>query len=106
MRAGQRNRLITIQTPSVTRNAVGQEVTTWETFATEWANMVVRTAAERTQPDQTVNTRSYQLTIRYRNDLTTDMRVVVDGQTLEIEATYDPNGRRIDTLILAIEVNP
>lgn len=106
MRAGLRNRLLTIESFSTSTNSFGEEEKTWSTFAQAWANVTVKSVAESSQTDQVVTFRSYLLTIPYRSDLTTDMRVILDdGQTLLIEGTWDPTGKRKDLVIQALEVN-
>lgn len=98
---------MTIETFATAPNNFGApEEGSWSTFAQAWANVIVKSAAESSQTDQTITFRSYLLTILYRDDITTDMRVVLDdGQTLLIEGSWDPDGKRKELVIQGLEVN-
>ena len=106
MRAGKRNRLLTIQSNTTTRDSIGQPLASWSDFTTVWANVSIDTATERTSDDKTVNTRTYRFTTIYRDDITTGMRVVLDGQTIELEGVFDPDGKRKELVLIGLEVQP
>ena len=106
MRAGKRNRLVTIQTLTTTRNSIGHPEPTWADYTTVWANVLIENATERTSDDRTLNTRTYRFTTLYREDISTGMRVVLASQTIEIEGVLDPDGKRKELVIIGLEVQP
>lgn len=89
MRAGELRERITIKRKSVTQNALGEEVIAWVDQATVWAKVIAVSGAEAIAQGQATATTMYQITIRARSDLTTTMRVLYAGLTLEILAVLD-----------------
>jgi SPP1 family predicted phage head-tail adaptor len=89
MRAGELRSRITIQQKNVTQNSLGEEVITWETLATVWAKVIAMSGAEAMGQGLASATTIYQVTIRGRDDVTSAMRVLYEGLTLEILAVLD-----------------
>lgn len=83
--AGALTRKITIQSPTETRNSIGEAVTTWSTFATVRAQRLDKTAREIFASDREQAERTTVYRLRYRSDLSAKMRVVEDGKTYDIE---------------------
>ena len=52
MRAGKLDRRVTIQTRSVVRNGVGEEIETWATLAEVWAGIEPQNVAQRFAANQ------------------------------------------------------
>lgn len=83
MRAGLLDRRVRIDQKSVARNSdFGSEVVTWTPLATVWAQVIEQpengpSGGERVQQNLRTYARRSTLRIRYRNDLNTDMRVVL-----------------------------
>ena len=77
----QLDRIITIQQLSVTRDSFGAEVETWVDLAQVWASFTPQSAREQFRNESNIiqasNTAAFR--IRYRDDLTEDMRIVHDG---------------------------
>lgn len=85
--AGRLNRYITIQRRVAGADAYGQPSTTWETFAQTWADVRApagRAAAQAVTADRTTSTTAYSMRIRYRTDITADMRVQLAGVVYDI----------------------
>ncbi len=95
IRAGTLNERIAIESPVRTQNSVGEETTTWATFATVWADVQQASGTERfmSGADVIQATGVYDITVRYRIDLTTQMRIQWRGRTMNI-LSIDP--RRAD----------
>ena len=104
MRPGQLDRRLLIEQKSVTRDAAfGSEVVTWVPLATVWcsANDVLQPKAEATKQDIRVHTRPCRVLIRYRGDVTTDMRAtLIDrGRVMQITSVAE-FGRREATELM------
>lgn len=99
MTIGDLNKRATFENPSrVSDGRGGWKIAGYEPFTTVWAAMKPQTKdrdRERVETQQPKAGMTYLLTIRYRRDITADMRVLVDGKTLHIvKNPYDPDGRR------------
>lgn len=79
--AGLLNRRLLIERPVRTSDDYGgATATTWETVATVWASVVDQllfNAAEASNTDVRQRTLPTRVRIRYRNDITTDMRLTL-----------------------------
>jgi SPP1 family predicted phage head-tail adaptor len=87
MRSGPLNRRITIQRRANGQLADGQPVDTWQDVATVWANIGGRTglrAITTAQDGVPSSVAQYSFRIRYRTDITADMRVFWAGQPYAI----------------------
>ena len=99
MRAGRLRHRVTIQGLTTTPNSYGEPVETWTNLATVWGEVtplisqtreVFAQASEQRVARQTMNVR-----LRYRADITpATSRVVWGSHVLEVEAVFDPDGRR------------
>ena len=83
---GDRRNRVTIQqkTRGASDGAGGNTAETWSTYRTLWAHVDMRNAREIVAADQTVHRLSAVVTILYRTDLTTAMRLVYKGGTYAI----------------------
>ena len=84
MRAGRLNRRITLQSATEVRDAYGQAVKTWADVATVWAEVMPLSGREREIASQTAAETNVKFRIRWRSDITADMRVVYGGRNYEI----------------------
>lgn len=84
MRAGRLNQRITVEQKSVTRAGTGEEVVNWTTFATVWAEVKQLRGREFFAAAQMQGAMDHQVFIRYRTDITRDMRLMCNGQPLDI----------------------
>lgn len=91
--AGRLNQRVTLQSKSVTRDGMGNEVVTWSDVAT------VHAAVEPVRGREFVSLRAAQsdlttrITIRYRAGVTTAMRVLHDGATYDVREIINPRSR-------------
>ncbi len=85
LRAGRLRHQIVIQRRSAGLDVVGQQVRTWETFATVRADFEFGANTEGFQSDQRTSEQRGTFTIRYIEGVTPQMRIVWRGQTWEIE---------------------
>lgn len=94
--AGNLRHRVTIEHRTRASDGRGGFTEAWSPLATVWASVLPRRGVtERIEAQQLVSVIIYEVIIRYRSDITSDMRVVWDGCTLYlIGPPYDPNGRR------------
>ncbi len=91
--AGRLNQRVTLQAKTVTRDAMGAQVVTWQTVATVWA------AVEPIRGREFVALRSAQseltakITIRHRAGVVPEMRVEHGTSVYEIREVIDPKAR-------------
>lgn len=99
------DRRVTIQSATEARDAHGQAVTTWATFAEVAARRRDTRSGERAAAQQTLAARSATYRIRWRAGITEKMRLVDDGVTWQITGIAD--NRREGWMELACEaINP
>lgn len=85
MRSEKLDRRLIIQEPAETRDDYGQEVLTWSTFATVWAGVKLNIGKESFQTSERVKERVVDFKVRYRTDITENMRLLYDSNYYEIE---------------------
>jgi SPP1 family predicted phage head-tail adaptor len=104
---GELDRRITIERKVVGRDAdFGSEVISWSTLAEVWAKVedvpeMSRGGAEAVRADQRVATTRTNVRVRYRSDVTSDMRVrLADrGRTLQIVGITEAGSREWTDLL-------
>jgi SPP1 family predicted phage head-tail adaptor len=109
MRIGPLRHRVTIQQKSTAQNAFGEEAITYSDIATNpsvWANVRPATGRESfvAGADQQLSELSHRVQIRYRTDLSVEMRVVWESRNLDIESIHDPSGKREFLNLLCREV--
>lgn len=84
MQAGRLRHRLTIESPTETRDALGQAVASWTTFAQVWGDFMPLSGRERFLSQQTHAEVTARAVIRYLAGLTEKMRIVFDGDAWEI----------------------
>lgn len=84
--AGELTERIEIQQPATGQNDVGETVLTWSNFADAWAKVRALSGREVERYGEIVGFSGHSVTIRAVSGLTTSMRVIYRGRTLEIGA--------------------
>ena len=104
---GRATHRIRIESKSVTRNAVGEEVVTWANFITDtadnslWCEAWPLKGREFFAAQQTQYAADVRFRLRYRAGLTQDMRVVWGGEPYDILSIIDVGAEHRTTEILA-----
>jgi SPP1 family predicted phage head-tail adaptor len=102
--AGRLRERITIQSATTTQAASGQPIRTWSAIATSVpAEVLAVNGGETVRGRQVSANAKYVVTVRYRSDVTEQMRLVWNGQALNIVWLGDPYGDRRE---LRIECQP
>lgn len=113
MRAGKLRKRVTIQKRTLVQNDYGEAVETWgvpgdDEPAEMWGEVApvmtgtreaFAAAAGQFQAKLTV-----QVRLRWRTLDPADFRLIADGETLEIQAVMDPDGRRHELVALCYVV--
>ena len=98
MRAGTLNSYVRIEYRTGVQDEAGQLVDSWIELASMWANIKNRSGAEAIRADQESSTVRTSIRVRYREDITADMRVVHGSRVYEIKAVLpaEDDGDRVD----------
>lgn len=104
MRAGLMRHRLVIQRPVLTKDAVGGDVQTWPTFVTVWGQVRPLSGREAYEGQRVTTTASHFMTIRYRDDITPQMRVVWHGRTFEITFIENQDGRNRSLVLWVTEM--
>ena len=100
---------VTIQVNSAegTRDSRGQELETWVTFVTGWAEveplLTSRGAKEISAAAQILADQFYVVRMRFRSGVKPKMRLLFGSHTLDIQSVADPDRRRHTMVMQALE---
>ena len=84
MQAGKLRNFVTIQQPVKVASDIGSVETTWEEIANVYAGIEQMKAFDQAQASVVFPGADYTITMRYRNDLDTTMRIVYRDQVFSI----------------------
>lgn len=101
MQSGRLRERVAIQAATVTQNTYGEEIESWATSATVWAQVLPGSVSERFQAaaGQRASEITHTVRMRFRSDITPKKRLLWETRTLEILGQMDPTGKR-DTLVV------
>lgn len=97
----QLDQRVQIQRKAVTRASNGEEVVTWVLVATVWAEVRALRGEEFFAGAQMQNSVDHQVRLRWRADITREMRILWGDQPLDIVSIV-PLGRHDALEILAL----
>lgn len=103
MKAGKLRHRITIQNPVETTNDVGDVTTTWEDFATVWAEIIPLSGREYWESKQVNSEVTGKIRIRYLAGVTPKMRAKFGDRIFNIEAVINPEEKNIELVLLVSE---
>lgn len=84
--AGRLRHRLTIRQPSTSQNEVGEEIITWSTLATVWGRLEALRGEEQLQAKQLQAEIVARAILRYRSDVTTEMRLQYESREYDIDA--------------------
>jgi len=90
---GQLRERITIQQEVRSSDGMGGGGVTWNDVDTVWAKVSPLRGVERTQANQQQGEVMYRITMRYRTDIKTDMRIAWGSVMFNITSVYSPDMR-------------
>lgn len=100
MDSGAMDQRVTLQSRSVIKDAMGQDVITWVDVTTVWARRVNQRSAEAVQAAQVGDDDVVELHIRHRADVLTTWRLQWNGVGYDISSVSDFGGRKDRTRLL------
>lgn len=91
---------VTLQAPQETSDGGGGASVTWTDVAVVWAAIAPLRGGERLRAGRLEAALTHRVTIRYRADVTPEMRVAFGSRLFNIRAVIDPGERhrRLDLL--------
>tara|TARA_R110002110_G_scaffold24174_8_gene90974 strand:+ start:1301 stop:1624 length:324 start_codon:yes stop_codon:yes gene_type:complete len=92
--AGGLRERVTIEVPTRVSDGTGGESVSWSALGTVWAEVLSLSGSEVTQAERDEARGRFTVTMRHRDDVSADMRLVWRGQVLNIRGLRDPDGRR------------
>ena len=98
--AGQRDKLVSLQSATTTTDALGGTAQTWVTYTQAWASI-------EPQPFVTGSTNAevlYLITMPYHATMVAEQRVVYGSQTFKVLAVIDPGLQHRDLTLHCAEV--
>lgn len=101
MQAGRLNTRVTLQRRTAGQDSAGQPIDGWTDVGPDWAYFRVLSGLEAIKADAVTSVTKASCRVRYREDLTPDMRVLVAGEPWGIVSVQpDVNRRRFVDLIV------
>lgn len=100
MDSGSMDQRVTLQSRSVVKDAMGQDVITWVDVATVWARRINQRSAEAFAAAQMGDDDVVELHIRHRADVLTTWRLQWGGVGYDITSVSDFGGRKDRTRLL------
>ena len=82
---GKLNKRITFQKCTVSEDEMGQDKTSWQDFKTVWATVKPYKSSESNFMKKLKPEVSHRIYVRFRNDITADMRINYHGRIFSIE---------------------
>jgi SPP1 family predicted phage head-tail adaptor len=93
VKAGDLRHRVVIESPTRTSDGAGGSTTEWNTVAEIWAAIWSRTVDEDFTLDRVAGTASHDIWIRYRSDVTPDMRIRCGSRIFDILGAIDVEDR-------------
>ena len=92
--AGQLDRRIIIQGFSESTDTFGQEVKSFSTLDTVWANVKEKIGSEGEEGDMIASTKKVEFIIRYRTDVNEQMRILYNSNIYKIQTIQNADARK------------
>ncbi|MCA3068117.1 MAG: phage head closure protein [Rhodocyclaceae bacterium] len=95
LQSGKLDKRVSIQQQSSTRDDLNQKVDTWTTLnnGAVWASVQPLRASEAISYDAKQMLLTHRVTIRFRSDVTPDMRLLFGSRILKIVSMRNPDER-------------
>ena len=85
MRSEKLDKRITFESFTDAKDDYGQEIRTWSTFASCWAGIKLNIGKENYIANEKVKERIVDFKIRWRTDLTNEMRIIYSSNYYDIQ---------------------
>lgn len=94
IRAGRKDRKITIQRATEARDAIGGVTETWSDHLVLWAEVVPVSGKEALEYDRNVSSRTSRFIVHFLDDITREDRISYDGDSWNIRFLRELGRRR------------
>jgi len=106
MRPGQLRERVILQRNTPTTSSRGEKVDSWAAYATVWCEVLALRGREYYMAQQTNAEVQFKVSLRYRNDVTAQDRIVWGSRTLEVVAPpIDLGGKHTGIELMCRELN-
>jgi SPP1 family predicted phage head-tail adaptor len=102
---GQLRQRVTLQAPVDAPDDIGGAERSFTSFAQVWASVETRGSQEQFTEQRLEQSRRFAVTIRWRNDVTSQMRIVLRGRLLVIRSVEDRDETRRFLTCLCEEIS-
>ena len=103
MKAGLLDQRIEIQSQTLTKDSYGQDIPTWTTFATVWADVIPLEGDERYVALRKTENVLYRVKLRNLPNLTIDMRVLYEAKYYDIKSIQRLGRKEGHQLFIALQ---
>lgn len=103
MRAGSLRQRVTIQSHVQTQDEYGEPIEAWSDLATVWAAVEPDKAREFFGAEQIQGQTTVRIRMRYRDDVTREMRAVHEGHVYDIQGVLHQYERHRELWLMCVE---
>jgi SPP1 family predicted phage head-tail adaptor len=103
MKIGDLRHRVVLQRKEITEDELKQQSEAWVDIATVWSAIEPLSGREYFAAKQVNAEVSAKITIRYRKDVSPDMRVIYDGRIFEVLSVINPKERRESLVLMCRE---
>lgn len=96
---------VTLYAQTQTVSTAGDITTTWAELATFWARVQPLSATQIMLAGRDDAVRRYEMTIRYRSDVSTNSRIMWRGRRFDVTGVTDETEQRVFLSVLLLEIN-
>lgn len=101
--AGKMRQRIRIEQPVLTPDGLGGATRAWQTVTTVWGEIISGGGNESSRAGQLSSVVTHRITLRWRADITPEMRVVFGTRVFAIRAIIERDGKRRSIELLTEE---
>ncbi len=101
--AGKMRQRIRIEQPVLTPDGLGGATRTWQTVTTVWGEIISNGGNEALRAGQLVSVVTHRIILRWRADITSEMRVAFGTRIFAIRAVVEHDGKRRSIELLTEE---
>lgn len=106
MKIGDLRHRVVLQKKEITVDELKQQTENWTDIASVWAAIEPLSGREYFAARQLNEEVSVKITIRYRDDVTSDNRLVFNNKVFEVLSVIDPRERGKTLILMCREVEP
>ena len=104
MKAGALDKRITVQTPTITQDTMGQPVTSWATLAQRWASVEPLQGREAQLVHALFSEATHKISMRYLSGLNAKCRVSWDSRYFNILSVINSREADVEHICVCVEV--